>query len=205
VGSPKAAILAAVGVLKGRRFNGGKRKGCRFFFFVGVAFAFCSMSDSEAIRAFLLVTGSGSILVDSRTEADPENSFVELLFLLLESNGRLDFRLKNGCSAGDSLGDSYALGIAGTGGTSSSSLPAELCTFLGLGVGNLELEIFGGSLGCKDPVDVLAVLKLAFEPMERPELYDLRLISGVVREDDGVGVFRGSMEGERDLARPAGI
>ncbi len=88
-----------------------------------------------------------------------DSSFVELLFLLLESNGRLDFRLlKNGCSAGESLGDSYALGIAGTGGTSSSSLPAELCTFLGLGVGSLEFDIFGASLGCKDPVDVRAVL-----------------------------------------------
>lgn len=41
--------------------------------------------------------------------------------------------------------------------------------------------------------------------MERPELYDLRLISGVVREDDGVEVFLGSIDGERDAARPAGI
>jgi hypothetical protein len=39
-GSCKAEIFAAVGVLKGSKFNGGRRSGCRFFFFVGVAFAF---------------------------------------------------------------------------------------------------------------------------------------------------------------------
>ena len=38
--------------------------------------------------------------------------------------------------------------------------------------------------------------------MERPLLYDLRLISGVVREDEGVEVFRGSIDGDRDDARP---
>jgi hypothetical protein len=50
-----------------------------------------------------------------------------MLFILLASKGKLDFRLKNGVSAGESFGDSYAFGIAGTGGTSSSSLfPAAL-------------------------------------------------------------------------------
>jgi hypothetical protein len=32
----------------------------------------------------------------------------------------------------------------------------------------------------------------------------LRLMSGVVREDEGVDVFRGNMEGDREDARPAG-
>lgn len=41
-GSCNAAILAAVGVLKGRRFNGGNLSGCKFFFLVGVVVAFCS-------------------------------------------------------------------------------------------------------------------------------------------------------------------
>jgi hypothetical protein len=35
-----------------------------------------------------------------------ENSFVELLSLPLVSGGKLGFRLKNGCSIGESFGDS---------------------------------------------------------------------------------------------------
>lgn len=76
-----------------------------------------------------------------------EASLLELLLLILvKSKGKLDFRccfMKNGGSTGDSLGDSYALGMAGTGGTSSSSsLPAELCTFraFGFGVGSREVD-----------------------------------------------------------------
>jgi hypothetical protein len=37
--------------------------------------------------------------------------------------------------------------------------------------------------------------------MERPELYDLRLMSGVVLDEDGVDVFLGSIEGDREDAR----
>lgn len=86
---------------------------------------------------------------------------MDVLLILLVSNGMLDFRLlKNGCSAGESLGDSYAFGIAGTGGTSSSSslFPVELCTFLGFGVGSLDED--GGCVfrACKEPVDVREVL-----------------------------------------------
>lgn len=39
------------------------------------------------------------------------------------------------------------------------------------------------------------------EAAERPELYDFRLASGVVRDEEGVKDLRGSMEGERDEAR----
>lgn len=49
-------------------------------------------------------------------------------------------------SAGESLGDSYALGMAGTGGTSSSSSAAGavlLRLATALGAGNLELVKFG--------------------------------------------------------------
>lgn len=42
---------------------------------------------------------------------------------------------------------------------------------------------------------------LMFEPIERPELYDFRLGSGVVREDEGVGIFLGSIDGEREEVR----
>lgn len=54
---------------------------------------------------------------------------------------------------------------------------------------------------CIEPVDVRTVLKLLTELMERPELYDFRFGSGVVRDEEGVEVLRGSMDGERELAR----
>jgi hypothetical protein len=125
-----------------------------------------------------------------------------VLFILLVSNGRLDFRLlKSAGSAGESFGDSYALGIAGTGGTSSSSLlPAELCTLRPFGAGSLD-ETGGGIRGCSEPVEVRAALKLALDPVERREPKDLRLISGVILISDGVGVFLGSIEGDRDDVR----
>lgn len=88
----------------------------------------CSRSEFELGGACLDLFGSRSTLVGSRAEFLPEMLFVEVLLILLASKGILDFLLvKNGVSIGESLGDSYALGIAGTGGTSSSSLlPAEL-------------------------------------------------------------------------------
>lgn len=94
-----------------------------------VVFCFCcSRSEFELGGACLDLFGSRSTLVGSRAEFLPEMLFVEVLLILLASKGILDFLLvKNGVSIGESLGDSYALGIAGTGGTSSSSLlPAEL-------------------------------------------------------------------------------
>lgn len=47
----------------------------------------------------------------------------------------------------------------------------------------------------------IVVLKLPLDVTERPELYDFLFRSGVVREDEGVEIFRGSMEGERDAER----
>ena len=104
--------------------------------------------------------GSLSVFIGSRIEPLPDKLFVEVLFILLASNGILDFLLLyKGGSAGDCLGDSYAFGMAGTGGTSSSSLfPAELCVFLDFGVGNLD-----DAGGCEvrawnEPVEVRKVL-----------------------------------------------
>lgn len=45
------------------------------------------------------------------------------------------------------------------------------------------------------------MLKLVVEPTDSPELYDFLLISGVVLDDEGVEVFRGIMDGERELGR----
>jgi hypothetical protein len=134
-------------------------------------------------------------LIGSLADALPDRLFVEVLFILLVSNGKLDFRLlKSVGSAGDSFGDSYALGIAGTGGTSSSLLPAALCKLLAFGAGSRDERGGGGTLGCREPVDVRTALKLAFDPVERREP-KFKFI------DDGVGVLRGNAEGERDEVR----
>lgn len=86
--------------------------------------------------------------------------------------------------------------MAGTGGTSSSSLfPAELCTLLAFGAGKREDGGgAGGSLGCRELVEVRATFKLAFDPVESREPNG-KLI------EDGVGVFRGSTDGDRDAVR----
>lgn len=173
----RAAILAVVGVLNGNRFSGGRRRGCRFFFLTGAALL-CWSSD-VAVGPYFLTFGSRSFFGGSRIEPLPDKLLVEVLLILLASKGILDFRLKNGGSAGESFGDSYAFGIAGTGGTSSSSLfPVELCTFLGFGVGSLDED--GGSCirGCNE-----------------------RLRSGVVLLEDGVDTFLGNIEGDLDDVR----
>jgi hypothetical protein len=69
-----------------------------------------------------------------------------------------------------SFGDSYAFGIAGTGGTSSSSSPpAELCTFRGFGVGRRELDkTWLLRVGIPEP-PTLRELMLELEDSEMPE------------------------------------
>lgn len=118
---------------------------------------------------------------------------------------RLDFFLaKKYVSAGGvSFGDSKALGIAGTGGTSSSSPEGrEPWLVACFGAGSRETEAGCGKRGCKEPVDVLTVLKLTVDPTERPELYDFLLISGVVLDEDGVAdAFLGIIDGDLEAAR----
>jgi hypothetical protein len=106
-----AAALVAVGLLNGRRFNGGSRSGRKFFFLTGVALAlaFCSRSEFELVAggACLNLFGSRSFRTCSRSEFLPDMLFVDVLLMLLVSKGMLVFRLaKNGGSDGESLGDS---------------------------------------------------------------------------------------------------
>lgn len=56
--------------------------------------------------------------------------------------------------------------------------------------------------GCKEPAVFRDVLQLELDAAEIAELY-LRLLSGVVRDDEGVGTFLGNMEG--DLEDPRGV
>jgi hypothetical protein len=79
-------------------------------------------------------------------------------------------------------------------------VPAELWTFRVFGVGNREVEgASDDNRGCNEPA-VRDVLPLAFGVTDKLELY-LRLMSGVVREEEGVGTFRGSIDGDRDEFR----
>lgn len=85
-----------------------------------------------------------------------------------------------------SLGDSKAFGIAGTGGTSSCSPPAELCTFRGFGAGKRELVGAGLVRKGIDEGPTFSEFKLELDESDIPEAYDLRFCSGVARADDGV-------------------
>jgi hypothetical protein len=104
-----------------------------------------------------------------------------------------------------SFGDSYAFGMAGTGGTSSSISPAELWTFLGFAVGKRELDNAGFTRGWRDEFprfpkfpkfDNLKELRLEFEDSDMPEAYDFRFCSGVPRAEDGVTLFSNNNAGD---------
>lgn len=99
---------------------------------------------------------------------------------------------KNGISI-CSFGLSYAFGIAGTGGTSSSYLSVEECTLRCFGVGSLDVE----------PLMLIRLAKLPFDPLRDwkellvlrltpPDCRCLVLASGLALADEGViELFRG--------------
>ncbi len=86
--SCKAAIFAAVGVLKGPKFIGGKLRGCKFFLERFIT-SFCSISDEvlasdfrgPGFRRFVF----GCILTGGSRNGGFESVPVELLWMLLVS------------------------------------------------------------------------------------------------------------------------
>jgi len=52
-----------------------------------------------------------------------------------------------------------------------------------------------------DPVEDRTVFRLLAELTERPELYDFLFGSGVARDEEGVEILRGNMDGDREDAR----
>lgn len=135
-----ARILAAVGVLKGRRLSGGNRNGWRFFFATfAPPFCFDSWSGtSEDLRDDEML--SVGVFKDCEPDTESVVGLSNAAAAAAVSNGmRLDdLAEKNGWST-SLCGDSYALGIAGTGGTSSSNaycVPSPRA----LGVDNLDDE-----------------------------------------------------------------
>jgi hypothetical protein len=142
--SCSAATLAAVGMFNGPRFSGGNRRGSRLFltcvfFFSSVLAAGgawfvdlrldlrCSLTVSTAVGGGTLVVGL---------------LWLFRLIVMLSRAPRLDFFLANEyMSVGASFGDSYALGMAGTGGTSSSSPEGnEPWLVVCFGAGSREVE-----------------------------------------------------------------
>lgn len=77
----KDAILAAVGVLNGSRFNGGSRSGFKCFFFAGTPCPF--ISASEPAPGLILAVNPEPTFLRSLPDEVPDSSLVELLFLLL--------------------------------------------------------------------------------------------------------------------------
>jgi len=149
-----ALIFAAVGVLSGRRFNGGNLRVCKFFLLdLRCGLALTSGSTDGSVGA-----GNGGGLADTCEEvlgargvsiafiASASVETTGLAEIAPSKGGRLEDRAeKNGWSC--SLpGDSYALGIAGTGGTSSSKVVFPDVSNLGFGVGSREELTFCGSL-----------------------------------------------------------
>lgn len=99
------------------------------------------------------------------------------------------------------MGDSYALGIAGTGGTSSpSSPPAELCKFRAFGVGSREFaNVVLARIGI--PVPNFNEFKLELEDTDMPDAKDFLFCSGVAQAEDGVMLFPKARAGESLKAR----
>jgi hypothetical protein len=203
-GTGKDEILLLKGVPSGSRFRGGSLMGCRFFLLLlwGIKGALSTSPDPTVsplrCRVVLALFGL-SVFVGS----SPNASMCEIL---VTSRGFVstaccgdswdagvftEDAAKEKVVRSGSFGDSNAFGIAGTGGTSSSSsAPAELWTFLGLGVGRREPDKAGFPRFKMEEVAILKEFKLEFDDRDTPEAYDLRLpCSGVSRADDGVTLF----------------
>jgi hypothetical protein len=124
-----------MGVLSGNKFNGGSFNGCKLF---RPRAAACFPLASGVLVPVIHGAGGAEdsvvllTVVDGRLESEPRADSM--------SNGRLDLRaLVGNMSSASVFGDSYALGIAGTGGT-SSSVPLFRFSMRGFGVGSREEE-----------------------------------------------------------------
>lgn len=127
----REAILLAVGVLSGPMCIGGRCRGCRLFrdwLIFSVSRAVWLWYELLRVPILLLVLLACDVVAISMATKEPLP--VELLWklwMLDVSNAMLSFFLStNVASDGESLGELYTLGIAGTGGTSSSKSLAVL-------------------------------------------------------------------------------
>lgn len=218
-GAGKDEMRLLKGVPRGSRFNGGSLIGWRFFLAeCCVAGLLSGSAAAPTVRPRLCLMDPVLFFDRSPVKASlpgVSTCRTSLLTLLVAGGadgggadgggGMLDLNdavekvklLRSG-----SFGDSYAFGIAGTGGTSSSSSPpAELCTFRDFGVGRRELDKVGFvRSGIAEP-PTFKEFRLEFEESEMPDAYDLRFCSGVARADEGVTLLSNIMAGEWLKAR----
>ena len=94
--------------------------------------------------------------------------------------------------------------MAGTGGTSSSNMPAELCTFRGFGVGSREVDITWLFLELAPPLAAARREPAEVDEMGMPGLFAFDAKSGVLHDDEGV-TPRDTMAGERAAGRRFGL
>lgn len=202
-GAANEEMRLLTGVSRGSKFNGGSLMGCRSFLLecciVGVLSG-SALAPTVSPRLCLMEP-----VLELKCEASfPTcSSFRPPYTLVLaeegfDADGVLGFaevENENVWRSG-SFGDSKALGMAGTGGTSSVSPPAELCTFRGFAVGSRELWRVGlVRSGIEEP-PTFKELMLEVEDKEMPEAYDLRFCSGVARAEDGVSLFLMDIDGD---------
>ena len=90
--SYKAAIFEAVGVLNGRRFRGGSLNGCKVRLFILLLPCFLSVAGSFGNAWRLSIVGFDCTLRPWSSLGGAPPPEVEVLFTLLLSAARLDFR-----------------------------------------------------------------------------------------------------------------
>lgn len=130
-------IFAAVGVHKGSRFRGGSLSEA-VCLLLGFGGDFCLGSDSFCRLLEMRDDALGARGVSRIFMASAKVVISGLAEMGVSTGGRLeDLAEKNGCSS--SLpGDSYAFGIAGTGGTAISVLLLLPMSRRGFGVGSRD-------------------------------------------------------------------
>ena len=157
----------------GRRFRGGRRNGCKVLRPSCAPDALSSELSPGLVFVPLVCfcsrSGLGVSLSEELFDAAEAYSSVDELFTLSASDGcRDDFRgAKNGDS-GSPLGDSYAFGMAGTGGTPSSLAALAALSERLLEVGNLDTDAVCCNLVWL--LDAFVELKLVLEETETTEL-----------------------------------
>lgn len=180
-GTGNDEILLLKGVPRGRRFRGGSLMGCRFFLLLcGITGGFSTSPDPTVnpLRWRVLELFGLSVLVGSI----PSASMLEMLALSRGSVSTvcrgdrwevgvfIEEEAKEKVVCSGSFGDSKAFGMAGTGGTSSSSsTPAALHIFLGFGVGRREPDKAGLFRFSIDEVAIFNEFKLELDDSDTPE------------------------------------
>jgi hypothetical protein len=182
-GTENDDILLLNGVPRGKRFKGGSLIGCRFFLLVcGTDGDVSTSVDPEPTVSPLLCLivdlGVGSmpgLLLSTPESSTFDSSLLSTAAVSLRScvevaraEGFVGGIANEKPLCSESLGDSYAFGIAGTGGTSSSSPAVEPWSFLALGVGRRDpdkVELRGWS----EEVASFNELRLEFEDNEIPD------------------------------------